>query len=63
MIHLSSIQNVKVGIEEVKKKQRIYATPQKNISKSIAAKEAGEYYVFVQNKSGKTITVSGGYSF
>ena len=33
------------------------------IIKNVIIEQAGDYVVFVRNKSGKTITVSGSYSF
>lgn len=61
-INISNIENVKVGIIDehgVKKNTSV----KKNIDTSIVIPKTGTYKVFVSNKSGKAVKVSGFYSY
>lgn len=61
-INISNIENVKVGIIDehgVKKNTSV----KKNIDTSIVIPKTGTYKVFVSNKSGKVVKVSGFYSY
>ena len=61
-INISNIENVKVGIIDehgVKKNTSV----KKNIYTSIVIPKTGTYKVFVSNKSGKVVKVSGFYSY
>ena len=59
---LSVTKNVKVGIKD-SKGNRYYVKTQSNVTDSIKVDKTDKYRVFVKNKSGKTITVSGYYSY
>lgn len=60
-LKLSATKNVKAGLMTSKGKI-IYAESKESISKTICIDKTDRYCVFVQNKSGKTITVSGKYT-
>ena len=61
-INISNIENVKVGIiDEQGKKKNI--SVKKKIDTSILAPKTGTYKVFVSNKSGRAVKVSGFYSY
>lgn len=61
-INISNIENVKVGIidKEGEKKNVIV---KKKINQTIVAPRTSKYRVFVSNKSGRGIKVSGSYSY
>ena len=61
-INISNIENVKVGIiDEQGTKKNI--SVKKKIDTSILAPKTGTYKVFVSNKSGRAVKVSGFYSY
>lgn len=61
-INISNIENVKVGIiDEQGTKKNI--SVKKKIDTSILVPKTGTYKVFVSNKSGKAVKVSGFYSY
>lgn len=61
-LNLSTIKNVSVGIKD-STGNKYYVETQKSITNSITVKKTDTYRVFIKNKSGKSITVSGYYSY
>lgn len=61
-LKLDTTKNVTAGIR-TKAGKAIYSVSKERIIKNVIIEQAGDYVVFVRNKSGKTITVSGSYSF
>lgn len=61
-LKLDTTKNVTAGIR-TKAGKAIYSASKERIIKNVIIEQAGDYVVFVQNKSGKTITVSGSYCF
>lgn len=61
-LKLGTTKNVKAGVRTTSG-DVIYSASKENVKKSVVIQREGDYVVFVHNKSGKTITVSGGYSF
>lgn len=61
-LNLSTIKNVSVGIKD-STGNKYYVETQKSITNSITVKKTDTYRVFILNKSGKSITVSGYYSY
>ena len=61
-LNLSTIKNVSVGIKD-STGNKYYVETQKSITNSITVKKTDTYRVFIKNKSGQSITVSGYYSY
>lgn len=61
-LKLGTTKNVKAGVRTMSG-NIIYLSSEENVKKNVVIQRADDYVVFVRNKSGKTINVSGGYSF